>query len=161
MTYSPINSQTAFLNTSIVFSDDESQRIYELTKLVTDLANYINIREISQFVTLEVLNGQQFTDPANTSLNKFVYRQLYYIGQVNAGATLNVAHGINTIVQFTHIYGTVVTAIPDYRPIPRVSTVNVNQQISLDVGPVNFTIINGSAAPQITRGIVVLEYLKN
>lgn len=161
MTYRPANSQTAFLNTSIVFSDDESQRLYELTKLSTDIANYVNIREIGQFELVELLNGQQFSNSTTSTKKIFAYRKLFYFGAIIPGATLVIPHGIVGFTQMTHIYGTAITNTLNYIPIPYVSTVNVNRQIELLVDAVNLTIISGTNAQNITNGMIILEYLKN
>lgn len=151
-----------FLNTSIVFSEDESQRLYELTKLVTDIANYLNIREIAQFELVELLNGQRFAGAATSDPKKFVFRKVFYFGAIAAGGPpLVIPHGITGITEGTHMYGTCVTSIPDFRPIPYSSATIITDQIELKVSPINITIVVGATSPNVTKGKVILEYLKN
>ena len=161
MTFLPANSKAAFLPTYDVFSEDDSQRLYQLNKNYTDTANAVNVREIALYDTVELLDGQQFFTTGNAQKKRYGYRKVFSIGTVNAGATLTTAHGLTGVTLFTRIYGTVITATPDYRPIPYTSATAVNQQIEIRVDATNFYIVNGAAAPQISSGIVVLEYLKN
>lgn len=161
MTFSPINALTAFLNTSIVFSEDETQRLYELTQFSIDTANYINIREIAQYEIVEILNGQRFSDATDANVKKFAFRKVFYFGAIAAGAPLVIPHGITGIVDGTHIYGTCVTNVPDFRPIPYSSATLVTNQIELKVSPTDITIVVGATSPAITSGKIILEYLKN
>jgi len=110
---------------------------------------------------IEQLINQQYFGATPTRQKEMFIAVVYDIGAIAAGATLNTAHGLGAVTEFTRIYGTVVTAVPDYRPLPRVSTVALNQQISLDVIGINIVIINGAGGPNITGGLVVLEYLRN
>lgn len=162
MTYQPINSKAAFLPTTEFFPKDETQRLIKHTTNYTDIAQAVNVREIALYQNGQpVITGQQFSDPTNNQNKKYTFRNVYYFGAIAAGATLNIAHGITGLAQFTHMYGTCVTAVVDYRPIPFSSTAAVNQQISLRVSGANIEIINGAASPNITSGIIVLEYLLN
>lgn len=162
MTFQPINSKTAFLPTTEVFPKDESQRLIKQTSNYTDIAQAVNVREIALYQdTQSVITGQQFSDPGNAQKKKYTFRTMYYFGAIAAGATLNTPHGITNLVQCTHIYGTCITDVVDYRPIPYSSTVALNQQISIRVVGANIEIINGAASPNITSGIIVLEYLLN
>lgn len=161
MTYAPINSKTAFLNTSIVFSENESQKIYELTKLTTDLANYINLREIAQYDLVELLTGQQYFDPTNAQRKRQSYRKAFAIGAIAAGGNETKAHGINSFTIMPHFFGGVITDVVDYRPIPFVSTIAVTDQISVQTDSTNYIITVGATSPNVTSGILVLEYLKN
>lgn len=161
MTFLPANSKAAFLPTYDVFSEDESQRLYQLNKNYTDTANAVNVREISLYDTVELINGQQFFTAGNAQRKRFGYRKVFSIGAINAGVTLTTAHGISGITLFTQIFGTVITNVPDYRPIPFTSATAVTAQIEIRADTTNIYIVNGATAPPITSGIVVLEYLKN
>ena len=161
-TYQPINAETAYLPTTTVFPKDDEQRLIEMTSNYTAIAQAVNVREIALYQNGQpTITGQLFSDPGFQVAKKLVYRQMYYIGAIAPGATLTVAHGITGLVQFTHMYGTVVTNAVDYRPIPFASTAAFNQQISLGADSTNFYVSNGAGAPAITSGIVVLEYLLN
>ena len=162
MTYQPFNTKTAFLPTSRVFPEDASERIITHTSVYTDTANAMNIREISIYEDeQEILTGQQWSIPGNTSKKNYVLRKVIYFGAIVAGATLTVAHGIPNLVECTLIHGTCITAVPDFRPIPYADTANVTNQISILVTPVNLVITNGATAPNITSGKAVIEYVRN
>jgi len=164
MSFLPSNSLSAFLPTTQVFPEDQSQRIIVLTDNYTSVAQAINQREIGTFETVEQLNGQQFFNLTNPEKKRFAYRKVFSIGTIATGGTLNIAHGItsaNTTTTFTHIYGTVRTSTIDNRPIPYASATVVTDQIELNIDATNINIINGATAPQITSGLVVIEFLKN
>ena len=161
MTSAPINSLAAYLPTSRVFRvEDDRELVYVLNSSYTDIANSVNVREIALYDQLEGLTGQQFFS-ADPMVKRQTYRTVYSIGAIAAGATLNTAHGLVGVTAFTRIYGTCVTDVVDYRPIPYVSVAATNQQVQIRVLGANIEIINGAAAANITSGIVVLEYLKN
>ncbi len=162
MTYAPSNSKTAFVSTSEVFPQDESQLLIKLTNLHTTVATAINVREICLYQdNNEILTGQEFSVPGNSQLKRYTFRKAFYFGAIATGATLNIAHGITDLVECTAFKGACVTDVVDYRPIPYVSTVAVNQQISIRVLGANIEIINGAGAPNITSGKVVIEYFRN
>lgn len=160
MTFAPINSLQAYLPTTRVFTKDPTEMRNTLTDVYTEIANAVNIRDIALYDQSEIINGQQYFFPNNPQRKRTAYRKVFSIGAIAAGATLNTAHGLTNVSIYTRIYGTCITATPDYRPIPYVST-TLNQQISIRVTATNIVIVNGAGAPAITSGIVVLEYLKN
>lgn len=161
MTFQPINSKTAFLPTTEVFPKDESQRLIKQTSNYTDIAQAVNVREIALYQdTQPVITGQQFSDPGNAQKKKYTFRTMYYFGAIAAGATLNIPHEIKNLFQLTHAYGTCVIG-NDFTSIPHVSTVALDEQISMEVTATDIEIINGAGGPNITSGIIVLEYLLN
>lgn len=161
MTYSPTNAKTSFLNTAETFPKDQDQLLIKLTSVHTDIANAVNVREISLYQQNQpVLTGQQFSVPGSNQVKKTPLRQVYYFGAIAAGATLLIAHSIPSLIQLTDSRAECVTTV-DFRPIPYVSTVALNQQISFRVTATDIEIINGAACPNITSGMVVLEYLLN
>lgn len=162
MTYAPLNTQAGFLNTAEVFPEDKSQFLIKLTSTYTDIANRVNIREIGTYQDQQqILTGQQFSTPGDNQTKKFSFRQMYYFGAIAPGATLTIPHNILGLVQFTHLYGTCITAVPDFRPVPFVDTSDLTGQISLRADATNIYVINGAIAPAITSGLIVAEYLLN
>lgn len=164
MSFLPSSSVAPFLPTTQVFPEDRSQRLIVLTDNYTALAHAINIREIGVYETVEQINGQQFFNTTQPEKKRFAYRKVFAVGAIASGATSTIAHGIsavNTTTTFTHIYGTVRTATIDNRPIPYASATVVRNQIEINVDATNINIINGTTAPAISSGVVVLEYLKN
>jgi len=162
MTAGPVNSEAAFVPTSKVFdTDDPTALRYSLTESYIVLSQGLNQREIAIYTTEEILDGQQFIDSTNPQNFKPVYRQTYYFGAIAQGATLTIAHNITNLVQFTNIYGTCITDVVDYRPLPSVGVVAATDGCSLKCDATNIIIKNGATAANITSGIVVLEYLKS
>lgn len=159
--YLPSNSKTAFLPTSEVFPEDDSQFLIKLTNLYTDIANAVNLREIAQYDLAEFITGEQWFTSGNAQVKRSTFRRVYSIGAIATGATSTTAHGLTGFTAFTHIYGTCITDVVDYRPLPYVSATAVNAQISLTITGTNIVIVSGAAAPNITSAIVVLEFLKN
>jgi hypothetical protein len=162
MTFAPESSKQIPLPENISFSKDYSQFLEQITKLYRDIARSVNSKERAAYpLELEILNSQTFFTTGDPQKYRGVFRKVFEIGAVAQGATLNTAHGITNLTALTRLYGTIITDVVDYRPLPRVSTANVNQQVSLDLVGANIVLINGAAAPAITSGIIVVEYMKN
>lgn len=161
MTSLPANSKNYFLNESEVFPSDQSEFLRKITHVYTQIAISGNVREIALYDTIEQVNGQQFYNTTNIRNRRPCFRRVYPFGAIAAGATLNIAHGLTNVTLMTRIDGACITDVVDYRPIPYASTANVNLQISVTATLTNIVIVNGAAAPNITSGFIVLEYLKN
>ena len=160
-TFQPANTNAVFLPTTINYPKDPAELINRLNKVYEDTATRLNIKQIGVFDLVEFLTGEQWFVSGNPQTKRQTFRIVFSIGAIAAGATSTTAHGLTGITAFTHIYGTAVTAAPDFRPIPYASATAVNTQIEIKIDNTNITIINGAAAPNITSAIVVLEYLKN
>ena len=134
----------------------------ELVKTYIDVAQAINVRTIGIFEKLQIVTGERWfsADPTNANVKRQTYRQVYTFGAIAAGASIAINHNITGITQFTRIYGTCITDLPDYRPIPYAS-VAPNSNIDIRVTSTQIIIANGAGGPNITSGIVVLEYLLN
>jgi len=158
---SNVQNANPFLATSQTFSKDYNQYLLQITKRDSDLSRYINQREIAAYDLNEILTGQQWFDPANAQQTRDGFRTTFNIGAIAPGATLTTPHGITQINSFTYIGGTVVTALPDFRPVPYASATLITNQIEIRADAVNFYVTNGATAPAIVRGNIVLEYLKN
>lgn len=138
----------------------------ELTKSYEEIASTINSRTIGIFNTFQMVTGDKYYSTTNTSpMNPIQYRQgyrqLFPFGAIAAGATLVIVHNISGITECVHIYGNCITATPDFRPIPYSSVTAADDQIELNVTSTQINIINGSGAPAITSGTIILEYLLN
>jgi hypothetical protein len=162
-TSAPTNSISFRVQENVTFSKDFGQFLLQLTDLYQKLAVSTNAKDIADYENIELINGQQFfgvygsIDPQKKIQ---IYRKCFAFGSINAGATLNIAHGV-TLTQLTRLYGTCYTKVGDYRPIPRVSATTATQQIQIDATTTNIVIVNGAAAPIIEYGLVVMEYMKN
>lgn len=161
MTFNPASSIAPYLQTSVFFPEDFDEFRVKFLQLYRDISNNVNVRQIGIFDLQEFLTGERWFTSGNPQVKRQTYRTVYSIGAIAAGATSMTAHGLTGITAFTHIYGTAITAVVDYRPIPYASATAVNQQIELKIDATNITIINGAGAPNITSAIIILEYLKN
>ena len=161
MTFNPSNSIAPFIPTSTWFPEDFEAFRLKFLQTYQAIANSTNIKQIGVYDLQEFLTGQQFFTVGNPQVKRQAFRFCFNIGSIAAGATSTTAHGITNVTAFTAIYGTCVTAVIDYRPIPYSSATAVNQQIELKVDATNITIINGAASPNITSAIIVVEYLRN
>jgi hypothetical protein len=161
MTFGPVNSNAVFLPTTIQYPSEPKELLNRLNKAYEDTATRLNTKEIGIFDFQELINGQQFFTSGNPQIFRSVFRKVFSIGPIATGATSMTAHGITQETAFTHIYGTCITDVIDYRPIPYASTTLITNQIEINIDATNINIINGAIAPNITSAIVVLEYLKN
>lgn len=159
----PVNNQSSFLPTTTVLPEDYKELLIRLTKNYNDTANYLNIREIAIYETTEILTGEQWTNVGQPTNRRQTFRKIFYFGAIAAGANLVISTGITSVTSYTHIYGTVNTAVPDSRSIPFADVTAVTNQISVTINNAasTATIFNGATAPNITSGILVLEYLKS
>jgi hypothetical protein len=134
----------------------------ELVKSYIDIAQAVNVRTIGIFEQLQIVTGERWfsSSPTNALLKRQTYRQVYTFANIAPGAGTTINHGITGITAFTRIYGTCVTSLPDYRPIPYAS-VAVNANIDLTVTPTQIIIANGAGSATLISGIIVLEYLLN
>jgi len=133
----------------------------KLTEIYQEIALRVNERQIGTYDKVEVNAGQRFFGTTASAVKRDVLRTVYEIaGPIAAGATSTTAHGLSNVTFFTHIYGTIQTAVPDDRPLPYVDATAVNEQVQLLIDATNIVIVNGAAAPQIDLAIVILEYVK-
>lgn len=120
------------------------------------IATQVNRKVFGYISTQQVMTGKQwFVDPQNY---KMIYRKRFDFTTIAQGATETIAHGLSGFTKIVKRYGEVITAA-DYRPIPYMSVSNVNLGIEINNDSTNITIVNGAAAPAITSGFVVLEYI--
>lgn len=156
----PSNSLGNFLDPTIFLSDEPKQFSYQMREAYYNIADTVNSREISYYPLQEILCGQFFFTSGNPLKFRSIFRKTFEIPATAAGATTNIAHGITGLQELTHIFGTLITDVVDYRPLPYASEAAANQSTSVKVVGANIVIINGAAAPNITSGIVVVEFTK-
>ena len=118
-------------------------------KHVQDIACQILLIKIFRFFNLN-----------NSRVYRSVFRKVFPFGAIGVGGNLPIPHNITGVTEYTRIYGTCITTVVDYRPLPYVSVIALNQGIQLVVTGVNIVIINGAGAPAITSGLVVTEFCK-
>lgn len=161
MTYSPNNALvTSYLPTFRDFQQTDELLRLLLSKTYTEIANAVNLKENGVYDLVETQNGQQYFNPSTTRLKRFSFRKLITFGAIAAGSTSSVAHGITGITTGVDLYGTCITDVPDFRPIPHAS-VTANANIELIVTSTVVTINVGAGSPNVVSAIVILDYLKN
>ena len=160
MTFGPSNTQGPYLPINQTFSEDDDQFLIQITNRDRDIARYLNIRQIGIYDLNENPTGQQFPGTTPQS-KKQTFRKIFQIGPIAPGATSTTAHGITGFTAFTQIYGTAITTVVDYRPIPYTNVSLLSNQISVLCDSINLNVTNGATAPPITSAMIVLEYLKN
>lgn len=145
---------------------DEEELRLQLTRRDTQISASLNFKENGIVETVETQNGQQWFQSTGTQQRKrFAFRKAFSFGAIPAGGSITVAHGITGLTAtaiFVHIYGGVLTATPDYRPLPHASIL-ANANIEVIVTATTYTINNGTGGagnPAIVSGVLVLEYLK-
>lgn len=149
-------NQMPFLPNSRVFPEDLEQLSFEVNKTYVDTANCVNSRTIGIFTTNKAsVNGENWF---LTNQKQQALRQVFSFGTVAAGASLSIPYQLNGLSQFCKIYGTCITNTPDYRPLPYAS-VTANANVELKVTPSNIVISVGAASPNVTSGIIILEWL--
>lgn len=163
MINTPFN-RMPFLITSRYFPPDQVQIQPVLNKAYIEIAQAVNARIIGNFEPTQSVTGETWFEeqPEGEPIRRRqTYRRVYRFDAIAAGATLTFNHNIEDLDIFTRIWGTAETATPDFRPIPYASATTLNTQIEVNVTATQINIINGAGAPNIVRGMLVLEYLLN
>jgi ribosomal protein S16 len=161
MTTSSNSSIAPFLSVTEVYPEDKSQRQIKHTNVYSNIANAVNVREISIYDLQTLITGQRFFNPNDVQNLRFSYRKVFQLGAVAAGATATIAHNINGLTTFTRLYGTLIDKAGFYLPLPYVDALNVTNQVSLYADITNIYVVNGATANDIVSGIIVAEYLLN
>jgi hypothetical protein len=135
----------------------------ELVKSYIEIAQAVNGRTIGVFENIQIVTGERWyaSDPTNALNKRQTYRKAFPVGAIAKNTTLQIPHGITGIVAFTRIYGTCITDLPDFRPIPYASIAGMTATIDLRVDTTTIYIAVGSGSPNVLSGNIVLEYLLN
>lgn len=162
MTSGPINSLGLFLPTNVTFSEDQQQFLIQITNVYSQIARFINLREVSLYNLQEAQTGQQWFS-SNVQQNKGGYRTVINFGALPNNSTKSVPHGISITPStvFTHIYGTGSSSNTAFIPIPYVNVATPTDGVAIIVGTTNVSITTTTANWVNYNAVVVLEYLKN
>lgn len=150
--------RSAFLVNERSFPQDPVELEPVLSKMYLETAYAVNVRTVGTFNTFQVTTGEKWFNVPSGQRDRQSFRQVYPIGPIIAGTTLTTPHGLVGLTAFTDIYGTCITNIPDYRPLPYASVVAASN-IELKCDSTNIIISVGAGSPNIVSAIVVLEYL--
>lgn len=160
MSFAPEFSSGNFVPENYVIPDEPDQMQEFLKKTLEEHSRFINRKDMAQYETVEVQNNQTFPG-VTPQAKRQIYRKIFVFGAIAAGATLNIPHAITGVTDFTRIYGTCITAVPDNRPIPFADAALITNQISVLRNGLNIVIVNGATAPNIVSGRIILEFMKN
>lgn len=159
MSFAPDFSTGNFVPENYVIPDEPEKLKEFLKRTLEEHSRFINRKDMGQYETVEVQVNQTF--PGTTPQDKRqIYRKILTFGALAIGGTAIVPHGVTGITDFTRIFGTCITAA-DNRPIPYVSVAAANQGIEVLRIGANIVVRNGGAAPAITSGRIIIEFMKN
>jgi hypothetical protein len=135
-----------------------------LTDYFRRMVSALNDKDIGQYNTIPIVNGQKWFTPGDANRERFVYRLVVNFGALPNAATKTVAHSITTTANtiFTRIYGTATdpgaATITSAIPLPFASS-TLNQNIILSVDAANVIITTAIDYSMYTTTYVVLEYI--
>ena len=142
MTVGPVNTTAPFLPINQTFSQDDDQRLIQMTNRDRDIARYINIREIGIYDLVQNPNGQQWFTAANPQIKRGAFRQVFTFT-----ATGNIAHGITGLTQVM-AYGEYTDGTNFYGAI-YASSVAIAGQITFYVTPTNIVVLGRRRRPRL------------
>jgi len=162
VTYLPANAQQSYVPPSVILPEDPTQLRNVLTEKFQRLIEAVNDKDIGQYNTVELINGQLFFRSGNPQSYRQVYRKVVDFGALPNTGTKNVAHGItwNSNTRFTRIYGTATDPSTRAIPLPYVDTTAGNS-IELSVDTTNVQVITAADYTGYTDTYIVLEYTQD
>lgn len=155
---------TPYLRNQRQFPNDDLRELSnQCDHTYIDIAQKVNIRTIGLFASgFQIVTGERWYLQGQSQVQQTL-RQLYPFGAVAAGTELDIPTGITNLVEFTRIYGTCITDVPDYRPLPfsdqGSATNNINILVATVAGTLQIRILPGSTGANIVSGNIVLEWL--
>lgn len=158
--YVSADAPESFIPTSEVFPADNQQFLGKLDYVYTNISKNLNSKDIGRYELTEFINGQQFFDLNDFQNRRLVFRKCFTFAAIAIGGSVSFAHGITGITMLTRMYGTFISGTT-FRPLPYMSISGSNQGVELLINGTDIQVINGAAGPNISSGIVVIEYVKN
>jgi len=145
---------------SIDLPQEEEQLRQKLTDSYKKTVDAMNNKIGGLFSLQEIANFERWFSVNSTTQTRNGYRKTFKFTSIATGASYVFAHGIQSLKQITNMRAIVYTDQGDWRKVPYVDDVLITNSISMKVDVTSVTIRNGTTAPAIKSGIVVLEYLK-
>lgn len=149
-----IPNQVAYLRDQRNFPEDLKQLTIELDKSYVDIANAVNSRTIGLFA----LNKSTITGEAwfLTSRSRQTLRKVFTFT-----STANIAHGLSFTPNFaiTASYGSYFDGTNWNGLVFGTNGAAIPGQISYYLTGTNIVFIVDAAAPALTNGIIIVEYL--
>lgn len=155
----PANAIQSYIPPSVILPEDPEMLRITLTEKLQRMIEALNDKDIGQYNTVELLNGQLFFTDGNPGKYRHVFRKVVDFGALPNAGTKNVAHGItwSANTRFTRIYGTSTQPSSRSIPLPYVDTTAGNV-IELSVDATNVQIITAANYTAYTDTYIVLEY---
>lgn len=167
MSFEPDNSINSYLPNDLIIPIEWEQANQVLTDEWRSLIDAVNDKDIGQYSTVELVNGQKWFTANDANTYRAAYRKVIDFGALPNAATKSVAHGISTTAStvFTRIYATATdpaaSAIQQAIPIPYVDPATLANGIEINVDATNVNIITAANYSAYTTCYVVLEYILN
>jgi len=162
-TFLPANAIQSFVPTTINLPQDFLEANPILTDYFKRIVAALNAKDIGQYNTQELLNGQLFFTPSDNNAFRAVFRKVIDFGSLPNAATKSVPHGIiilSTTV-FTRIYATATDPSTSFIPIPYINTTTPGDSVEISVDATNVNITTTTANyTGYTTCYVILEYIK-
>lgn len=166
--FGPVNTKSAFLQQDVIIPEDYQRMRDVLEERENRTANCLNIREIGQYQTVEILNSQTWFSTNNSSTGqsqqvRYGYRRTFDLvelndGPITAGATtLRVSPPITAMVVPTRAFGAGTIAGPQYVFFPSANVDVVFDNTTPNQQTITITNTLGS---DMTQCYVTIEYLK-
>jgi hypothetical protein len=155
---------TPYLRNQRQFPNDDLRELSnQCDHAYIDIAQKVNMRTIGLFASMfQIVTGERWYLQGQSQVQQTL-RQVYPFGAVAAGTELDIPTGITNLVEFSRIYGTCITDVPDYRPLPYSdqgsATNNINILVATVAGTLQIRILPGATGANIVSGIVILEWL--
>lgn len=168
--FGPINAQAAFLANDFVLPNDYKEAIELINKREYLTATSLNIREIGQYETSELISGQTWFN-TNFSRNaygqspqvRYGYRRVFDLVAMNNGpipvgtTTMRVAPKIETMVFPTNGFGAATIAGPQYVFFP---SADISFSFDNSNPEMQTLTINNGLAVVLEQCYITIEYLK-
>lgn len=155
---------TPYLRNQRQFPNDDLRELSNQTDhAYIDIAQKVNMRTIGIFASgFQIVTGERWYMQGQALVQQTL-RQVYPFGAVAAGTELDILTGITNLTEFSAIYGTCITDVPDFRPLPYsdpgLVTTNIAILVSTIAGSLQIRILPGATGPNLVSGKIILEWL--
>lgn len=166
MTFAPPNAIQSYVPTTFIYPETPEETRVVLTDYLKKIVAALNAKDIGQYNTQELVNGQVFFTSGNNNVFRNVYRKVIDFGSLPNAATKSVAHNItftSTLI-FTRIYGaandSAAGAGVSYGiPLPYANPTALNANIELYVTTTDVVVVTAIDYSRFEQCYIILEYI--
>jgi len=166
MSFEPSDSINSFVPNDLIIPHEFLEANVILTDYFRSIVDALNDKDIGQYSTNELVNGQKWYTPGDANIFRYVYRKVIDLGGLNDFTVTNpqtVAHGIsvtpNTVV--TRLYGTATDPSTALIPLPFVDMSGGSNHIELSMDATNVILRSNADYSGYTTAYAVIEYIQN